>query len=104
MQRPAGPVAEEDHRRVDGRDEPQQHVHQVHPYGVLHADLPTLLRCRVCGDVNVSEDAEERGPEAAAIKLAYRCTQITIGRKINVWGRMEGRTITPNPMRRPYNS
>ena len=66
VQRAGVPAPEEDDGRVDGRDEPQQHIHQIHPYGVLHALLAVLLGRRVGTDEDLAEDAEERGPEDTA--------------------------------------
>ncbi len=63
MQRPALPVAEPDERAVDGRDEPEDHGHEVNPYCMLHADLAILLRCWLGRDENASEESEQRGPE-----------------------------------------
>lgn len=57
------PVLEEDQGGVHGSDEPQEHVCKVHPDSILHADLSTLLRRGFRANVDVAEDAKERGPE-----------------------------------------
>ena len=66
MQRPpTASGAHEDNGRVCGSDEPQEHVDQVAPYGMLHADLASLLRGRVGLDEDAAEQAEESRPEDA---------------------------------------
>ena len=57
-----------DEGRVDGRHEPEQRIHQIDPHGVLHAVDAALLGSRVCGDVDVTEEAEERDPEDTVCK------------------------------------
>ena len=63
VQRAGVPAPEEDDGRVDGRDEPQQHIHQIHPYGVLHALLAVLLGRGSGRDVDATEGAEYCCPE-----------------------------------------
>lgn len=46
----------------DGADEPQQHVGEVDPDGVLHA-LDIAVALGVLLDVHVAEQAEERNPK-----------------------------------------
>ena len=57
---------EPDGCHVERSDEPEEHVDQVDPNRVLHADLTTLLGSRVGWDVDLAEDAEERCPQDAA--------------------------------------
>jgi hypothetical protein len=76
MQRPpVSAMPPPDERRVYGRDEPQQHVDEINPYSILHADLAALFRCRMGGDVNVTEQTEERSPETAARQLSVSQTE-----------------------------
>lgn len=58
-------LAEEQERRVGRGQEPQDHVREVDPDGVLHADLAVLLRGRARGDEDAAEEAEEGRPEDA---------------------------------------
>ena len=68
MQRLALPVSDPDDGRVCGGDEPQDHVGEVDPDGVLHADLAGLLGGGVGLDVDAAEGAEEGCPEDAVSK------------------------------------
>lgn len=63
MQRPAFARTEPYHGRINRRDEPEKHVHQINPNSVLHANLRSLLRRRVCRNEDLAKDAKERGPE-----------------------------------------
>jgi len=58
-------AAEPDDQAVDKGNEPEKHVDEVDPYGVLHADLTALLWSRVSFDVDVSEESEKGCPEDA---------------------------------------
>nr|POF07217.1 hypothetical protein CFP56_31840 [Quercus suber] len=51
-------ISNEDHGAINGGDEPQEHIDQVHPYGMLHSYLPSLPRGRVGRDVQVTKDAK----------------------------------------------
>lgn len=68
MQRARVPRSEEDEGRIDGGDEPEQHVDQIDPHGVLHAELVVLLGRWVGVDIDLAKGAEERGPEDAIRK------------------------------------
>ena len=63
MSRPCLPSMEEDDRRIDSRDKPQQHAHQIHPNRMLHPNLPILLRRRLSRDINPSENPKQRRPK-----------------------------------------
>lgn len=63
---PPTTVPQENNSSVRGRHEPEKHVHQINPDGVLHAVDAPLLWGRVGRDVDASEEAEEGGPEGAA--------------------------------------
>lgn len=53
---------EKHHHTHHGRDEPQQHIYQIHPYGVLHARDSTIALC-VRVDVEIAKDPEHCSPE-----------------------------------------
>jgi hypothetical protein len=49
-------------RHASSADQPEERVHQINPYGVLHAgDAAIALRVRV--DVHLAKQAEERDPK-----------------------------------------
>jgi len=58
MQTPAPPIHHKDDGAINGRHEPEQHVDEVYPDGVLHARDAAVAFC-VFRDVHFAEDAEE---------------------------------------------
>lgn len=61
--------AEERHRSPYRREEPEQHVRQIDPDGVLHPCNAALFGSRVLTDVHVAEEAEECCPEDADMRV-----------------------------------
>ena len=63
MHTPPPTIPEPNNRRINGRDQPQQHTSQIHPHSMLHADLPALLRRRLRANKNTPEEPKQRRPQ-----------------------------------------
>ena len=69
MQRP--PLMKEEYEcAVARRNEPEQHVDEVYPDGVLHT-LNAAVSFRILVDEQAAEDAEDGDPESTTLKSAF---------------------------------
>ena len=52
-----------DDEAIDEGHQPEQHVHQINPDSMLHADLAVLFGGRMVANVDLAEQPEECSPE-----------------------------------------
>ena len=62
MQRFSTPQEKEPHRREDGREEPEQHIDQIDPHGILHP-LDSAVSLGFLMHKHLPKDPEHGCPE-----------------------------------------
>lgn len=84
--RPA--VAEPDNQTINSGDQPKQHFDEVYPDSMLHADLTTLTRCGMIGDVDLAKDSKKSGPENTETAVSMIVSHAWLVRSVKTYKRM----------------